>query len=438
LTIEDRVTGISEAAAALERGRPILVVVPPAVEQAEMVWELLAVDRTKPDDEAPAQGPRTIIVCTDRTAAEDWADSAPSDRRVHPVTALDRSARLVKTGQVGVLAGTPEDLNALAARSALKLDTVSAVVLAWPEWLQASARLSALEQLLAELRDAHRVVLAWDPTALEDLLERYARRPHVVGDLPLGEDARPLPPVGPARYAVVVRARRRTAVREVLDALDRPRVTEWRRGISPEAADAIICLDLPSRAELAQISAVATPVLLLSPDQVPYARNVARPLTPLPLDAGRARAQSRADALRSRAEARIEAGGLEPELCLLQPLLARYDAAEVAAAVLAISHQPSADDASRQSADGQPPTAPQAWVRLFVNVGRKDKVGPKDLVGALTREVGLARDTLGRIEVRETFSLVDVTPEVIDRAQSGLARVTIRGRRVAARRDRET
>jgi ATP-dependent RNA helicase DeaD len=77
-------------------------------------------------------------------------------------------------------------------------------------------------------------------------------------------------------------------------------------------------------------------------------------------------------------------------------------------------------------------------VRLFVNVGRKDKVGPKDLVGALTREVGLARDTLGRIEVRETFSLVDVTPEVIDRAQSGLARVTIRGRRVAARRDRET
>ena len=264
---------MSEASAALERGRPVLVVAPPAAEQASMVWELLAPEAAAHDDETASPGPHTIIVCSDRIAAEEWADSAPSGRRVHPVTALERSARLMNAGRVDVLAGTPEDLHALAARSALKLDTVSAIVLAWPEWLLASGRLPALDQLLAELREVRRIVLAWDPAAIEDLLERHARRPHIVGDLPLGEDARPLPPVGPARYAVVVRARRRAALREVLDALDRPRVTEWRLGTSPEAADAIVCLDLPSRAELTAIAAAATPVLLLSPDQLPYARS---------------------------------------------------------------------------------------------------------------------------------------------------------------------
>jgi hypothetical protein len=43
LTIEAQVTGVSEAAAALERGRAVLLVTPPAVEQAEAVWDLLSV-----------------------------------------------------------------------------------------------------------------------------------------------------------------------------------------------------------------------------------------------------------------------------------------------------------------------------------------------------------------------------------------------------------
>jgi len=40
LTTEDRVTG-ADAKAALERGRPVVLVRPPAVEQAQDVWELL-------------------------------------------------------------------------------------------------------------------------------------------------------------------------------------------------------------------------------------------------------------------------------------------------------------------------------------------------------------------------------------------------------------
>lgn len=431
-------TGMNEAPAALERGRPVMVVTPPAVEQAEAVWELLK-PSAPPVEATTPQVPRAVIVCADVTSAEDWADTAPPARRVHPVTALERTARLLREGTVDVLAGAPEELQALATRAALKLDAVPVIVLAWPEWLQASGREAALEQLLGESRTARRIVLAWNPAALEDLLERHARRPHVVGDLPLGEAGRPLPPVGPARYAVMPRARRQAGLREVLDALDRPHVAEWRlgRSLDPEPADAVVCLDLPTRAELAAISAVGVPVLLLAANQLPYARGIAQPLTALSLPGARARARARADRLRSEAAARIEAGGLEAELALLEPLLSRYDAAEVAAAILALGPRPPGIGNEQPTADRREAGAAQAWVRLFLDVGRKDRVGPKDLVGALTREIGVPREALGRIEVRDTHSLVSVSAEVADRALAGLGRVTIRGRRVAARRDRE-
>ncbi len=407
----------SEAAAALERGRAVLLVTPPAVEQAEALWGLLS-------------GGSTVIVCSDSDSAEAWADAAPPALRVHAATGLDRSTRLLKEGAVDVLAGTPEDLQALATRSALKLDAVTTLVLAWPEWLLAGNRLAALEQLLGELREARRIVLAWNPPALEDLLERYARRPHVVGDLPLGEDARPLPPVAAARYAVVPRSRRGAVAREALDALNRPRVPQWRHGETvSETADAILCLDLPTRAELVQIAGRGEPILLVAPAQLPYARSIAAPLTALPLPTARDRAVSAADALRARVAARLDAGGLEPELGFLELLLQRYDAAEVAAALLAINREPAA-------AADQPKPA-EEWVKVFVNVGKKDRASAKDFVGALTREVGLARTDIGRIELREGFSLLEIAPPVADQAIAGLGRVSIRGRRPTARRDRD-
>jgi hypothetical protein len=49
----------------------------------------------------------------------------------------------------------------------------------------------------------------------------------------------------------------------------------------------------------------------------------------------------------------------------------------------------------------------------------------------------VAKDAIGRIDVRETFSLVEVTAGTADRAVRGLTGTTIRGRRVVARLERE-
>ncbi len=60
-------------------------------------------------------------------------------------------------------------------------------------------------------------------------------------------------------------------------------------------------------------------------------------------------------------------------------------------------------------------------MKLFLTVGKKDHVGPKDLVGVVIKEVGLEKGQLGRIEVKETFSL-EVAPSVASRRCGGSAR----------------
>jgi len=433
------VTGSSDvtaARAALERGRGVLIVAPPAVEQARLLWDLLP--------SGPAAGgvaPRTLIITADADAAVAWASAAPAGCTAHPVTGFDRTLRLLAHGQIDVLAGTPADLAALTARggTGLKLETVAWVVLAWPEAIMATAQTELLDTLLTQMPDAKRIVLSWNPAALESFLERHAPRAHLVGDLPLDADGRPPRPVGPARYALVTHEGRSAATREALDALDRPDVYLWHRGTTcPQRTDAVLCLDLPTRGELEMIAASGPVVLLLSPGQLAYARAIAAPLSALPLPAAARAARTAGDALRAEITARLDQGNLEPEMALLEPLLARHDAVEVAAAVLAL--RPGGGGAAKTGAPQPAPTGAAAtpeFAKLFVNVGRKDRVGAKDLVGALTREIGLARDQIGRIVVRDAFSVVEVAPGAAERAAQGLCATTIRSRRVQARPYRE-
>src|SRR5687768_1246086 len=112
---------------------------------------------------------RAVIVCADHEEAVRWADAAPAELRAHAITGLARTTALLKEGRVGVLAGAVADLAALVARAALKLDSAKTIVLAWPESFAAQ-----LDGLLAEAPEARRVILSWNPTALDEFFERHA------------------------------------------------------------------------------------------------------------------------------------------------------------------------------------------------------------------------------------------------------------------------
>src|SRR5256885_4909574 len=288
LTTEDRVTA-ADAKAALERGRPVVLVRPPAVEQARDLWELLG-------PPAPGHGPgvglRVLVLCADDACAAEWVGAAPTDARIHAVTGLARTSRVLKERPIDILAGAAKDVAVLLERAALKLAAVANVVLAWPEALVDGDGAAALDAVLGEARDAHRIVLSWNPGLLGDLLERHARRALLVGTPPVDETGRPLPPVCRARFAVVPSLRRPLALRDALDALSATTPFVWNGGpIAPSEAppDAVLCTALPSREELAALARLgggrSEPVVFIAAGQLSYLRSVAT-LTPLALACG--------------------------------------------------------------------------------------------------------------------------------------------------------
>ncbi len=409
-----------------------------------MVWDLLTpgrgpggTPRAEPPGHRPGVSPPVLIVCADDASAAEWAEAAPADRRVHAVTGLARTARILKEGSVEVLAGAVKDLTALVARAVLKLEAVSTVVIAWPEALVAGEHAGALDALLGDAHDARRIVLSWNPAALGDFLERHARRALIVGSAPVDHTGAPLGPIGPARYAIVPPLRRSVAVRDVLDTLNAKHPFIWRGGgLEPpvEAPDAVLCTRLPTRQQFQALAQLGEPVVFLTAAQLPYLRSIATPLTPVRLPSAADRAQDRAEALCERVTRILDEGNVDAELALLDPLFERFDPAEVAAALLAMSRQPTAVSGGVPTVGQQPP----AWVKVFVTVGKKDRAAPKDLVGALIREVGIEKGDIGRIDVRDTVSLVDVVPGVADKVVRGLTGISIKGRRVLARLARET
>jgi hypothetical protein len=373
-------------------------------------------------------GPRAVIICADHEQAVLWADAAPAELRAHAVTGLARTAALLKEGRVGVLAGSPADLAALVARAALKLESLETVVIAWPESFAAE-----LDTLLGEAPEARRVILSWDPHGLTDFIERHARRAEIVGDIPLDSVGQPLGPVASARYAIVSAAKRAAAVRDVLDTLRSVRPYIWNGGAveaPAETPDAVVAATLPTRDELRLLAAVGQTVVLALASQPSYLRSIAT-LTPLALPSPGDRAQDRNEAVRARITARLQSGDVDAELAVLAPLFEDHDPAMVAGALLAISRQ--------SSVVSQTPSAEAQqleWTRVFVSVGRKDRASAKDLVGALIKEAGLQKGQIGKIDVRETFSLVEIALPSVEQAVQRLTGVSIRGRRVSARPDR--
>ena len=74
--------------------------------------------------------------------------------------------------------------------------------------------------------------------------------------------------------------------------------------------------------------------------------------------------------------------------------------------------------------------------RLFIGAGRAAGVRPKDLVGAIAGESGLAGREIGAIEIADRFSLVEVPSDRADEVIAAMKRTTIKGRKATIRREK--
>lgn len=67
---------------------------------------------------------------------------------------------------------------------------------------------------------------------------------------------------------------------------------------------------------------------------------------------------------------------------------------------------------------------------LAIAAGRKNKLRPGDILGALTRQVGIPGERIGKIDILDFQSFVATQTPYADRALAGLVEGTIKGRKI--------
>lgn len=424
------------ARAALDSAKPLITVGPPAA------WTLTPIFGALPRDETP--GLHVLVLAPepgDLLEAARMIRRLPGIEPVHAVTGNSRAARLLSAGAVRTLLSTPRDALKLLERSALPSKQLHTVVVLWPEVTLALGESATLDSVLQEIKVPRTVFATTDDAPLKDFLERHARRAPLV---PLGRV--PSSPMGGIRYIVVEDDRRGGAVRGTLDSLNPEKTLLWEpaadryerwhelvedptvvvSGTVPtdKRFDLAIAADFPTPEILIRLSNQANQVVVLARGaQLTYLGRVAKPLRALRLTGAADRARERAHALRQAVRERVEQGDVSAELLALAPLFDEYDPALVAAALVRGAEGPPAEVAA----------AANSWVRIQISIGKRDRVRPADIVGALLNGVGLAKDHVGRVEIQDNFSVVDVNPDAANRVVSELPKLTVRGRPLTGR-----
>ncbi|UCF40428.1 MAG: DbpA RNA binding domain-containing protein [Gemmatimonadota bacterium] len=426
--------------AALAGGKNLIYVCPPTGWAVVPLLQRLA--------ETPEPGLGTLLLASEPSDAVELAALAATIetlRPVHAVSGLARAGRLLKSGAVRTLVTTPADALQLVSRALLKLEGLPRVGVLWPETHFALGAASTIDTVLAECGGAQRLVVTADEAPLADFLERHARRAPVVGAGRL-----PAEPGGRVRYAVVDPQRLAWAVRAALDVLNPASALLWdptpaaghrwaeydadpsvRVDAHPgnEPVEWAIATELPSADALTALHEAARNVLVLArPAQLAYLERLTRSCDVLRLPSEADRARDRASSVRAELRDRIEGGELLGGLATLAPLFDEYDPALVAAAALRVG-EPATP--VRQATEEIP-----TWAHVHVNAGRRDRIRPGDVVGALLNAVGIPKDAVGRVDVRDSFSLVEVRSEVAAQVLRELSGLTLRGRSVTARIDK--
>ena len=288
-----------------------------------------------------------------------------------PVTSENRAARMLAGRPAHAIVGPAIELQSLVQRSAIKLDSLRTIVLAWldDDIAAAPASLAALESLFSEIpKEAARIMIARSATppveAIVDSHLRTARR-MTAPDTESGPIAQ-ISPAAPSMHYVSVSASSRPAsLRRLLDELDPPsaaivvrdaaseadavqtvRSLGYRRGDDPikvaryeaiPASHTLILYDspvMPSEIAAAGAAGPVQMVALATPRDMIALHEMADLLLPMQLSGPGAAARSRDAMLREELGVILAQGAATREMLALEPLLDRYDGLEIAAAAL--------------------------------------------------------------------------------------------------------
>ena len=376
-------------------------------------------------------------------------------------TSAARTTRLLKVLPAQVVIGDPTTILELVRGSALRLTSVRAVAFAWADAILAETGLEeSIATLLGDIpKDSARTIATTEVTpAVESLIERYARRARRVTSAATADTT----PIA-IEYVTTADTARAVTLRRMLDALDLDNASVFVRnddsssragdllrslGYSGDkspvrlshgggAPSTVVLYDLPaSREELTEaMGASARRVIaLIQPRQLSSLRGLAGgPVRPLALpDAGK-RLRGRDDALRGELRNVLDRGTVTRTLFAIEPLLEEYDGVDIAAAALELLEQERAKPRSVEASASPAPS--DGFTRLFFSVGSRDGLRVGEVVATIGNDGGVPSNQVGKVEIRDSFTLVEVAPAVSQQVIDKLSGKTMAGRRVIVRPD---
>ena len=131
-------------------------------------------------------------------------------------------------------------------------------------------------------------------------------------------------------------------------------------------------------------------------------------------------------------KARVEEGDLEKYTNLIERLMTEdYSALDIAAALLKMILVTEGKEQAAPSGEYGEPESFGGMVRLHLNVGREHKVGPKDIVGAIAGETGLPGKLIGKIDIHDRYTFVEVPKEYAHDLLSLMKGRYIKGTKIA-------
>ena len=435
---------VKDVVPAIARGNNLVVVLPPAPVYASPALAAL-IDRR-------VETSLDVLVIVPPVGLREWARllaGIAADVLPPPLVALGlRQAERRLPQGAGVLVATAATAVALRERSLIVPDRVGAVVAAWPELWEDAEALTVLLQDFP--REVQRVVLTASPAAVAPLVERHAWRAMTTGmPLPLPEAAGSVRTVGlpwdRRIEALSLLTERLNADSLAVWAADASRHHEIQQALAGSGADIrlwnstgdtasqVIAFDPPTPEQLARLLESGPVTVLVPPGTERWVERITVERKPLILSSLLDAADAELARRRRVIEQAIQEEPIDEGLLALGPVFEQHDPAAVAAALYQLWTRLPRPTLARQTEQAAA-AAPRS--RVWIGAGKRDEVGVSDLVGFLIKEVRLDRATIGRIELRDTFALVEVPAPEAERIAQNISGKTLRKRRLVAKVDR--
>lgn len=127
----------------------------------------------------------------------------------------------------------------------------------------------------------------------------------------------------------------------------------------------------------------------------------------------------------------IASGKHREFLPLVEELMSEYDPMEIAAAALRFSAgELEVEDISIPGGSRDRSSAGAGTTRLFLTIGRKDKIQVGDMVRTISEKTGIPGRNIGKISLFDKFSFVEVPSDVAELVISSINEMIIGGRKV--------